>query len=255
MTAAAPTAGAAGRVDVSRISGSPRRERAWSSPCPRSSARTAVQHHPVQRPATGPAVLPRARRRAPRHRDPAAARRARHPQTLRGHDAVLVEAADRSDSALVLAGPYHEATTWFGGPTPDAAGVQNLLATFRFTDSARGASLVPASPLVRQSAWRSSGAVRARSSSCGPPWTCSRRCPSGPASRCLAGLWRTGRVLNPEQSRLVAGTAHPVALPRRRRHRGDGPGPARARVRPAGAPLGEAQVVDALTGLLGRWGI
>src|SRR5687768_2588574 len=31
-------------------------------------------------------------------------------RSLRGFDAVLFEAADRSDSALVFAGPHHEAT-------------------------------------------------------------------------------------------------------------------------------------------------
>lgn len=45
----------------------------------------------------------------------------------------------------MLAGPYNEATTWFGGPAPDAAGTDRLLRTFRFTDSANGATLAPAS--------------------------------------------------------------------------------------------------------------
>ena len=53
-------------------------------------------------------------------------------RTMRGYDAVVFEAADRSDSALVLAGPYNEATTWFGGPAPTAAGIERLLRTFRF---------------------------------------------------------------------------------------------------------------------------
>src|SRR3982074_1192734 len=39
-------------------------------------------------------------------------------QSMRGFDAVVFEAPDRTDSALVLAGPHHEATTWFGGAPP-----------------------------------------------------------------------------------------------------------------------------------------
>ena len=58
---------------------------------------------------------------------------------MRGYDAVLFEARDRSDAALVLVGPHHEATTWFGGPAPDRAGIDTLLSTFRFADAARGA--------------------------------------------------------------------------------------------------------------------
>jgi hypothetical protein len=257
MTAAAPTAAAAGRVDVSRISriaaSGAGVELAlptvlgtygWYGTTRFSGPRLARQfflapageHH-----AIATRLLPGARITR---------------QTLRGHDAVLVEAADRSDSALVLAGPYHEATTWFGGPAPDAAGVQNLLATFRFTDSARGASLVPASPLVRQSdvaiIGRGPGSVLIVRPAVDllptlPEW----------AGLALPGgeLWRAGRLLNPEQSRLVAGTAHQW----RYLFAGDTAamdlvllGPESGR--PA-LPLGEAQVVDALTGLIGRWGI
>src|SRR5690606_1625871 len=70
---------------------------------------------------------------------------------LRGADAVLFEAADRSDSALVLVGPHHEATTWFGGPAPADGGLA-MLEAFRFTDDPAGATLVPASDLLlRQS--------------------------------------------------------------------------------------------------------
>ena len=71
-------------------------------------------------------------------------------RTMRGYDAVVFEAADRSDSACVLAGPYNEATTWFGGPAPTAAGIERLLRAFRFTDSANGATLVPASDMLVQ---------------------------------------------------------------------------------------------------------
>ena len=173
-------------------------------------------------------------------------------QTLRGHDAVLVEAADRSDSALVLAGPYHEAATWFGGPAPDAPRGEPArgVPVHRL-----GARRVAGPCLLRWSGSRtsrSSGAVRARSSSCGPPWTCSRRCPSGPA--CAA--WR-GAVADRAKGVGAARGRH--RPPVRYLFAGDTAamdlvllGPESGR--PA-LPLGETQVVDALTGLLGRWGI
>jgi hypothetical protein len=176
-------------------------------------------------------------------------------RTLRGYDAVVYEAADRSDSALVLAGPHNEATTWFGGPAPDAAGVDRLLRTFRFTDSANGATLVPASDLlVRQPdvslVGRSERAVlvvrrAAEMLPTLPDW----------AGLALPGgeLWRAGRVLNQVQAGLVDGGPHQW------RYVLAGPtlgmdlvllGPESGR---AALPLGEAQVVDALSVLTGRW--
>ena len=103
-------------------------------------------------------------------------------RSLRGYDAVVFEAADRSDSALVLAGPYNEATTWFGGPAPDAAGLDRLLRTFRFTDSANGATLVPGVGRARAAARRlAHRAQRAtRSSSSAALRRCCRPCRSGP---------------------------------------------------------------------------
>ena len=106
---------------------------------------------------------------------------ARSQRTMRGYDAVVFEAADRSDSALVLAGPYNEATTWFGGPAPTAAGIERLLRMFRFTDSANGATLVPTSDMLVQQPdvsliGRSANAVlvvRRAAEMCRP-------CPSGP---------------------------------------------------------------------------
>jgi hypothetical protein len=181
------------------------------------------------------------------------ARQAR--RSLRGYDALVFEAADRSDSALVLAGPYNEATTWFGGPAPDAAGVERLLRTFRFTDSANGATLVPASEgLVRQPdvsligrSDRSVLVVRraAEMLPALPEW----------AGLTLPGgeLWRAGRVLDQVQSGLVAGGPHQW------RYVMAGPtlgmdlvllGPESGR---APLSLGEAQVVDALSVLTGRW--
>jgi len=176
-------------------------------------------------------------------------------RSMRGYDAVVFEAADRTDSALVLAGPYNEATTWFGGPAPDAAGVERLLRTLRFTDSANGATLVPASDLlVRQPdvtlvgrSERSVLVVRRAAEMLPtlPEW----------AGLTLPGgeLWRAGRVLDQVQAGRVLGGPHQW------RYLLAGPtlgmdlvllGPESGR---APLPVGEAQVVDALSVLAGRW--
>jgi hypothetical protein len=176
-------------------------------------------------------------------------------RSLRGHDAVVFEAADRSDSALVLTGPHNEATTWFGGPAPDAAGLDRLLRTFRFADSPEGATLVPASDLlVRQPdvsiIGRSAHSVlvvrrAAEMLPVLPEWS-GLRLPGGE-------LWRAGRDLDRSGSGMVAGGPHQW------RYVLAGPtlgmdlvllGPESGR---APLPLGEAQVVDALSVLAGRW--
>ena len=176
-------------------------------------------------------------------------------RSLPGYDAVVFEADDRSDSALVLAGPYNEATTWFGGPAPDAAGVERLLRTFRFTDSANGATLVPASDLLVQQPdvcliGRSARAVlvvrRATEMLPTLPEWAGLTLPGGE-------LWRAGRVLDQVQSGLVAGGPHQW------RYVLAGPtvgmdlvllGPESGR---SALSMGEAQVVDALSVLAGRW--
>jgi hypothetical protein len=176
-------------------------------------------------------------------------------RTLRGYDAVVFEAADRTDSALVLVGPYNEATTWFGGPAPDAPAVDRLLRTLRFTDSANGATLVPTSELlVRQPdvslVGRSTGSVlmvrrAAEMLPTLPEWA-GLRLPGGE-------LWRAGRMLDRAQAGLVAGGPHQW------RYVLAGPtlgmdlvllGPESGR---SPLPLAEAQVVDALSVLAGRW--
>ncbi|WP_433279851.1 hypothetical protein ACQPZA_09510 [Pseudonocardia xinjiangensis] len=188
----------------------------------------------------------------PRHVLPGARERR---QSMRGFDAVVFEAPDRSDSALVLSGPHHEATTWFGGPAPDAAGVSRLLATFRFADSSSGAALTPASDLlVKQSdvaligrnaqsmlvVRRSTEVLQTL-----PPW----------AGMPLPGgeLWRSGRRLDPGGSSRVAGTPHEwrylfasesVAMDLVLHGPESG--------KPA-LPMGEDQVVAALAALSGRW--
>lgn len=176
-------------------------------------------------------------------------------RSMRGFDAVLFEAADRSDSALVLAGPHHEATTWFGGPAPDTAGISSLLATLQFTDSAEGVSLVPTSDLlVKQQdtalIGRSDASVLMVRHAVDmlptlPEW----------AGFVLPGgeLWRAGRVLDSRGASAVSGTPHEWRyLIAGRSVAMDvvflGP--------ESGRPvmgLDEAGVVSALRGLTGNW--
>ncbi|GAA5140952.1 hypothetical protein [Pseudonocardia adelaidensis] len=129
---------------------------------------------------------------------------------LRGADALLFEAADRSDAALVLVGPYHEATTWFGGPAPADAGLAALLETFRFTDDPAGATLVPASDLLLRPAGVSligrgdrATLVARRAVDALPmlPDWAGLRLPAGE-------LWRADRPLDDAASALVSGTVH-----------------------------------------------
>jgi hypothetical protein len=129
---------------------------------------------------------------------------------LRGADAVLFEAADRSDAALVLVGPHHEATTWFGGPAPADGGLAAMLEAFRFTDDPAGATLVPASDLLLRQAGVSligrgdRATVVARRAVDAlptlPDWA-GLRLPTGE-------LWRADRLLDDGASALVAGTVH-----------------------------------------------
>jgi hypothetical protein len=64
-----------------------------------------------------------------------------------GFDLVVYEAADRSDSCLVWAGPYNEATTWFGGPLPRRSYLNRVLSSVVFADAPEGATLGAASAL------------------------------------------------------------------------------------------------------------
>jgi hypothetical protein len=129
---------------------------------------------------------------------------------LRGADAVLFEAPDRSNSALVLVGPHHEATTWFGGPAPADRGLAALLEAFRFTDDPAGATLVPASDLLlRQTGVTLIGrnvratlvARRAVDALPTLPDWAGLRLPVGE-------LWRADRLLDDGASARVAGTVH-----------------------------------------------
>lgn len=176
-------------------------------------------------------------------------------QAMRGFDAVVFEAPDRSDAALVLAGPHHEATTWFGGPAPDDAGLSALLSTVRFADGPQGAALTPMSDLlVRQNDTALIGRSResvlmvrraADMLPALPDWS-GLALPGGE-------LWRAGRVLDEPRAALVAGTPHQW----RYLFAGDsvamdlvllGPESGAARL-----PLVEDQVVEALSALRGRW--
>jgi hypothetical protein len=68
-----------------------------------------------------------------------------------GFDLVVYEAGDRSDSVLVIAGPYHEAETWFGGPAPRTGVLNRMISMLEFVDSPTGARLTarPGTNLVQ----------------------------------------------------------------------------------------------------------
>lgn len=254
MTAAAPTAGPALQGTISRIapSGAPVEltvpsafgDLRWYGNAKFVGPRTARQFFLA--PAGEHRVIPTHILRG--------AREQRIP--MRGFDAVLYEAADRSDSALVLAGPHHEATSWFGGPAPDAAGLNSLLTSFRFTDAAQGATILPMSDLLIKQAdvsiiGRSEESVLVVRRAVDalptlPEW----------AGLPIAGgeLWRAGRMLSPSSAALTAGTPHQW------RYLIAGPsaamdvvflGPESGRPR---LPLDESGVVAALGGLTSRWG-
>jgi len=153
-------------------------------------------------------LAPRGEHRAiPKHVLPGARERW---VALRGADAVVFEAVDRSDAALVLVGPHHEATTWFGGPAPADGGLAALLEAFRFTDAPGGATLVPASDLLLRQAGVSligrgdrATLVARRAVDALPmlPDWAGLRLPAGE-------LWRADRLLDAGAGALVAGTVH-----------------------------------------------
>lgn len=191
-------------------------------------------------------------RAIPTHVMPGATERV---QPMRGYDAVVYEARDRSESALVLAGPHHEATTWFGGPAPDLMGVSTMLNSFRYEDGPRGAALTAASPmLVSQPDVALIGHSEAAT-------VIVRRSvdvlPSLPdwAGLALPGgeLWRTARLSDDRPSALgddsphswrfiLAGDSFAMDLVML--------GPESGR---AATALSQDQVVDALGAFTGRW--
>ncbi len=177
-------------------------------------------------------------------------------RTLRGCDAVLFEAPDRSDAALVMAGPYNEATTWFAGPAPAPDGLARLVNTFTFADSPAGASLTPISDLLVQQPGvtmigRSDRSVlmlrRATEALPTLPDWAGMRLASGE-------LWRGPRLLDPAQAGLVAGTPHQW----RYLLAGDSAVLDLVLLGPeSGLPassLDEQQIVDALSALGAHWG-
>ncbi|QJY47346.1 hypothetical protein [Pseudonocardia broussonetiae] len=191
-------------------------------------------------------------RAIPTHVMPGATERV---QPMRGYDAVVYEARDRSDSALVLAGPHHEATTWFGGPAPDLMGVSTMLTSFRYDDGPRGAALTPAAPLlvsqpdVALIGHSESATLIVRRSvdvlPSLPEW----------AGLALPGgeLWRAGREMDARAAALTAGGPHSW----RYVLAGDSVamdlvllGPESGR---APTTMAEDQIVDALGALSGRW--
>jgi hypothetical protein len=185
------------------------------------------------------------------------ARGTRH--SMHGRDVLVFEAPDRSDSALVLAGPHNEATTWFGGPAPDAAGLARLSGTFRFTDSAHGAALVPAPGGPAQEpdvtlVGRSERAVLVvrRSAEVRSAGWAGLTLPDGE-------LWRAGRAAGGVQAADEVRAGFVPGGPHRWRYVLAGPalgmdlvllGPESGR---GPLPMAEAQVVDGLSVLAGRW--
>lgn len=65
-----------------------------------------------------------------------------------GYDLITYEAADRSNSCLVWAGPHNEATTWFNGPLPRKSLLNRISSAVSFTDSPEGATVKPAVPAM-----------------------------------------------------------------------------------------------------------
>jgi hypothetical protein len=136
------------------------------------------------------------------------ARETRH--SVRGHDVVLFESPDRRGAALVFAGPRHEATTWFGGPAPDAATLSRLVSTLTFTDCADGATLVPVCGVLAE---QSGTTLIGRSPTA--MLTVRRAVEALPMLPDWAGLavtggelWRSERRLDPVRAAGVAGTPH-----------------------------------------------
>ena len=152
-------------------------------------------------------------------------------------------------------GPYHEATTWFGGPAPDSAGVARLLSTFQFTDSPDGAALTPTSDLLVSQGDVAligrndhSTLIVRRSSDVLPtlPEWAGLPLPGGE-------LWRTGRELDPGSAARVVGTPHQW----RYVLAGDSTamdlvlhGPESGK---PPLPMGDDQLVGALSALRGLW--
>jgi hypothetical protein len=127
----------------------------------------------------------------------------------RGFDLMLFEAADRSNSCLVWAGPYNEATTWFGGPAPREELLNRVTSAVHFTDSPGGARVTaePAANLQQHTTMLVAQNDRilvmfrdARTESHTlPEWQGMRQ---GDTE-----IWRSPRALEPQQAEAVKGTA------------------------------------------------
>lgn len=127
-----------------------------------------------------------------------------------GHDVVLFEAPERRDACLLWIGPYHEATTWFGGPAPSRRGLNRLLGSVEFADDPNGAVVRPrVAQYTRQFGTTVIGsgptsylAARPAPDALGalPDW----------AGLTLAGgeLWRSPRMLSGDAAASAAGTIH-----------------------------------------------
>ncbi|WP_214413091.1 hypothetical protein [Sphaerisporangium fuscum] len=125
-----------------------------------------------------------------------------------GFDLLLFESADRSDSCLVWAGAYNEATTWFSGPAPRRVVLNRLVSSVSFVDAPEGAKLTPMfTPAIQQYGTmvlgvsddlilmiRDARAAKDRL----PTW---QGAPQGDAE-----VWKEQLDLDPEQQKALAGT-------------------------------------------------
>jgi hypothetical protein len=123
----------------------------------------------------------------------------------RGYDLRLYEAADRSNSCLIWAGPYHEATTWFNGPAPRQSVLNALVSAVAFADSPEGATMRPRVQAGTQVFGindrvlvMASDARSARESL--PGWQ--------GATRGDMEVWKDALALDPEQKAALAGTPY-----------------------------------------------
>ncbi|MFF5205636.1 hypothetical protein [Streptosporangium sp. NPDC000396] len=126
-----------------------------------------------------------------------------------GFDLVLYEAADRSNSCLVWAGPHNEATTWFGGPAPRQSVLNRLVSNLSFTDSPEGARLVAAGPAanLQQFSTMVIGSSERLSVMIKDARGAREELPSWKgATQGDAEIWKEPLNLGPEQAKAVSGT-------------------------------------------------
>lgn len=128
----------------------------------------------------------------------------------RGYDLRLYEAADRSNSCLVWAGPYHEATTWFGGPAPRQPVLNALVAAVEFADSPEGATMTPRVQVGTQQFGTQVFGVNDRVLVMAKDARTARESLPGWQGMTRDGMevWKDALALDPEQKAALAGTPY-----------------------------------------------